>query len=218
MRSSFEGSLMSDLPVAKDSLETYLMVQMTSLFAGVLQMKEETTVKTLRSVYLTGLLLGVMLLITSGGWAQFKPETKAPIITNSYAEDTGPYGTVWKIYVEAEDRDADMDYVAVEVDQPGVGRYPTDYILLDPQHRNHLKGFLQWNTFSSRGTVLSEGTQITVRVSIIDKAGNESNKVVFPFTFVSGDKGQNRLPDVLDETLIPRLGYISIDLIRPDSG
>jgi hypothetical protein len=180
--------------------------------------KEELNVKTLRSLYPIGLLLGVMLLVHPAGWAQSKPETKGPVITNSYAEDAGPYGKAWKIYIEAEDANADMNYVAVVVDQPGQGRYATDYIQLDPQHRNHLNGFLQWNTFSSRAAVLKEGTQITVRVFIIDKAGNESNKVVLPFTFVSGVKGQNKLPGFIDETNIPRLGFISIQLMGQDSG
>jgi hypothetical protein len=175
-------------------------------------------VKTVRALYPIGLLLGVALLIHSAGWAPSEPETKGPVITNSYAEDSGPYGKVWKIYIEAGDANADMNYVAVVVDQPGVGRYPTDYIQLDPQHRNHLKGFLQWNTFSSRATVLKEGTQITVRVFIIDKGGNESNKVVFPFTFVSGVKGQNGLPGFIDDVDNPRLGFISIQLLGQDGG
>jgi hypothetical protein len=117
-----------------------------------------------------------------------------------------------------EDTDGDMDYVAVVVDQPGQGRYPTDYILVDPQDQNHLKGFLQWNTHRSKGAALKEGTQITLRVSIIDKAVNESNEVVFPFTFASGFKDHEALPASFDEENIPRLGLISIDLISPDSG
>ena len=55
-------------------------------------------------------------------------------------------------------------------------------------------------------------------VSIIDKAGNESNEVVFPFTFVSGVKVQDELPATFDQGNIPRIGYISIDLVRPDRG
>ncbi len=174
--------------------------------------------KTLKVFYFIGLLLGGMLIIASACWGQSKSDTRPPVITKSYAPDKGRYGTVWKIYIEAEDADADMDYVAVVVDQPGVGRYPPDYILLDPQHRNHLKGFLQWNTHSSKGAVLREGSQITLRVSIIDKAGNKSNEVVFPFTFVPETNDQDALRDPIDETIIPRLGHISIDLIGQDSG
>ena len=153
--------------------------------------------------------------IAHNGWTQARQGTHAPIITHAYAADKGPYGTIWKIYIEAEDTDADMDYVIVVVDQAGQGRYAPYRILLDPQHRNHLKGFLQWGTSSSGGGALQEGTQITVRISIIDKPGNESNEVIFPFTFVSGVRGRDELPAPFDDINIPRIGYIGIDLINP---
>lgn len=156
------------------------------------------------------------LSVAHNGWTQVSQGTHAPIITHAHASDKGGYGAIWKIYIEAEDTDADMNYVSVAVDQAGQGRYLPDRILLDPQHRNHLKGFLQWNTFSSGAGALQEGTQITVRISIIDKPGNESKEVIFPFTFVSGVKDQDKLPAPFDDTNIPRIGYISINLINPN--
>jgi len=47
-----------------------------------------------------------------------------------------------------------------------------------------------------------------------DKAGNESNEVVFPFTFESGVRSPypRQLPAPFDQGVIPRLGYIMIDL------
>jgi len=33
---------------------------------------------------------------------------------------------------------------------------------------------------------MTEWTQITLKVSVFDKAGNESNEVIFPFTFETG--------------------------------
>jgi hypothetical protein len=164
-----------------------------------------------------GLLLGVAVWVNPG-WTQSKPETKMPVILSSYALDKGQYGTIWKIYVEAEDMDADMTKIAVVVDQVGYGHYPTDFILLDPQHRKHLKGYLQWNTFSSKGAALKEGDHITLRVSIIDRTGNESKETVFPFTFVSGVQDQANLPAPFDQYNIPRLGYIGIDLVSPNKG
>lgn len=157
------------------------------------------------------------LFITSKGWTQPKPETKAPVITHSFAVEKGYYGYVWKIYIEAEDPDGDMLKVASVVEQTGYGRYPTDWIILKPQHRKHFKGYIQWNTFSSRTSYLREWTQITLKVSIVDKAGNESNEVVFPFTFESGIKDQYKykLPAPFDEGDISRLGYIHIDLFEP---
>jgi hypothetical protein len=139
---------------------------------------------------------------------------KAPVITNTFAVDKGHYGYIWKIYIEAEDPDGDMDKIAAVVDQMGYGSYPTDWTLLKPQYREHFIGYLQWNTFSSKTSFLPEWTRITMKVSIFDKAGHESNEVVFPFTFESGVKNQYeyQLPAPFDQWNIPRLGYIMVDL------
>jgi hypothetical protein len=141
-------------------------------------------------------------------------KTNTPVILNSFAAEKGDYGFIWKIYIEAENRNGDMDKIAVIVDQLGYGYYPTDWIILKPRYRKHFIGYLQWNTFSSKGSYLPGGTQITLKVSIFDQAGNESNEVLFPFTFESGIKNQypHQLPPPFDKGNIPRLGYIMIDL------
>jgi hypothetical protein len=184
--------------------------------------------KTFKLACLTGLMIALGFFFVAGGSAQSVLQGKGPVITNSYAVDKGPYGMIWKIYIEAESGDADMSKIAVVVDQPGQGRYPTDLILLDPQHRNHLKGYLQWNTLSPRGSALEEGTRITLGVSVIDRSGNESNEVAFPFTFVqnvrssnelsSGINEQEKFPSSFDDTDLPRLGNISIELTGQGSG
>ena len=137
-----------------------------------------------------------------------------PNISHAFAIDKGYYGYIWKIYIEAEAPNGDMDRIAVNVDQTGYGHYPTDWIILKPRHRKHFTGYLQWNTFSSKASYLPEWTQMTMKVSIFDKAGNESNKEVFPFKFESGVKHQleYRLPPPFDKANIPRIGHIMIDL------
>ncbi len=171
----------------------------------------------LKLVSLGILITGAVLLTVPSTWAQDK-SAKGPMITHFYAIDRGRYGINWKIYIEAEDADGEMTKIAAVVDQPGQGHYPTDFVLLDPQHRNRLHGFLQWNTFSSRGTALRDGTQIRLRVSVIDRAGRESKEVVFPFTFQSGVTDQGRKPAPFDQDNIPRIGYLSIDLVSPEEG
>lgn len=145
-----------------------------------------------------------------------QPVTKPPKIINSFAVEKGPYGYIWKIYIEAEDPEGDMDRIASVVEEPGFGSYPPDWIILKPQYRKYLKGYIQWNTRSVSGS-LPEWTQITLKVSIIDKAGNESNEVFFPFTFEHGIKSpyQYKLPPPFDTGNIPRIGYINIDLFPP---
>jgi hypothetical protein len=139
---------------------------------------------------------------------------KAPNITHAFAIDKGYYGCIWKIYIEAEAPNGNMDRIAVIVEQTGYGNYPTDWIILKPRYRQHFIGYLQWNTFSSKASYLPEWTQMTMKVSIFDKAGHESNEVVFPFKFESGVKHQleYRLPAPFDKANIPRIGHIMVDL------
>jgi hypothetical protein len=184
--------------------------------------------KTFKLAYLMGLMITMELSIVAMGSAQSMLQSKGPVITNFYAVDKGPYGMIWKIYIEAESRDADMSKIAVVVDQPGQGRYPTDVILLDPQHKNHLKGYLQWNTLSPGGSALQEGTRITLGVYVIDRSGNESNEVTLPFTFVqniisqnelsSAIKEQKQFPAPFDDADLPRIGNISVELTGQGTG
>jgi hypothetical protein len=164
-------------------------------------------------VYFIGVLL-LGLFTVSPGWSQTKPETKGPVITHAFAADKGYYGYIWKIYIEAEDPNEDMLRIALVLDGSGRSRYPTDWIDLKPKYRKYFKGYIQWNTFSSKAGYPIEWTQITLRVSILDKRGNESNEVVFPFTFESGipDPYEYKLPSPFDQGDLPRLGYVTIDI------
>ena len=114
-----------------------------------------------------GLLLVAIFICHSQGQGQSKSETKAPIITYSYAIDKGKYGYIWKIYIEAEDPDGDMLEIAAVADQVGYGLYQTNWTTLRPQYRKHLKGYVQWNTFSSKTFSLREWTQINLKLSIL---------------------------------------------------
>jgi len=175
------------------------------------------------------LLLALTFFVPCQGWTQalfpyegggeVKPGTHAPIITHSFAVERGSYGYIWKIYIEAEDQDGDMLRIASVVDQVGYGHYPTDWIYLKKEYGQNFKGYIQWNTFSSRASYLREWTQITLRVSVFDKAGNESNVIVFPFTFefVRGQY-EYKPPSPFDEGVLPRLGHIHINLIDPREG
>jgi hypothetical protein len=178
-------------------------------------------------LYLTSLLLALSFFVPGQGWTQLfpytggppKPGTHAPIITHSFAVEKGYYGYIWKIYIEAEDPDGDMLRIAAVVDQTGYGHYPTDWIYLKSPYQKHFKGYLQWNTFSSKASYLREWTQITLKVSVVDKAGNESNEVVFPFSFeITPGQYAYQLPAPFDQGDLPRLGYIRVDLYYPGEG
>jgi hypothetical protein len=173
--------------------------------------------KTKRILWLLSIVLGVLLLGASQDWAQPKPERRGPIITHAFAVEKGQYGYIWKIYLEAEDPDGQMLRIASVVDEAGTGRYPTDWIYLKPQYRKHFKGYLQWNTFSTNAGYMQEWTPITLRVSVFDKSGNQSNEVVFPFTFESTPgQYEYKLPPPFDQGNLAKLGNIMIDLYPSD--
>ncbi len=175
---------------------------------------------------LISLLLALTFFLPCKGWTQLfpysgggqpRPGTHRPIISHAFAVEKGYYGYIWKIYIEADDPDGEMLRIASVVHQVGVGGYPTDWIYLKPQHGKHFKGYIQWNTYSTMTSYLPEWTQISVTVSVVDKAGNESNEVVFPFTFeITPQQYAYKLPTPFDQGDVPRLGHIMVDLQNPD--
>ncbi len=159
-----------------------------------------------------------LLLVFSLGCASLpaSPQGTKPLITRAFInQERGNYGSILKIYVEADDPKGYMFRIATAVDQVGYGSYPTDWIYLKPQDQHHLLGYLQWNTFSVHASRMPEWTQITIKVSILDTDGNESNIVIFPFEFVSGAFPETPLPSPFDQGNIPMLGHIDIDLFNP---
>ncbi len=170
-----------------------------------------------RILWPLSIVLGVLLFGVSQDWAQPKPEKRGPIITHAFAVERGEFGYIWKIYLEAEDPDGQMLRIASVVDQAGTGRYPTDWIYLKPQYQNHFKGFIQWNTYSTKAGHMLEGTPISLRVSVFDKSGSESNEVIFPFTFeLTPGQYQYKLPPPFDQGDLAMLGNIMIDLYPSD--
>ena len=143
------------------------------------------------------------------------PNPNAPVIKQAFAIDRGMYGTVLRIYLEAEDPNGDMDQIVTQVHQPGYGNYFPDVIILKPQYRKSFKGFIQWNTYSSKTTAMHEWMWVTVRVSVVNKKGVASNVFEFPFTFETRAGEAPRPPAPFDQGDLPRIGTVSIDLYNP---
>jgi len=142
-------------------------------------------------------------------------EPRGPLITHAFTVEKIKYGDILKVYIEAEDPDGKMVRIATVVDQAGYGRYPISWVYLKETDRKHFKGYLQWNTFSSKTSILSEGTPITLTTSVFDKSGKRSNAFTFPITFESGVKRASsyQLPSPFDQKDVRRLGSIDIELM-----
>ena len=169
--------------------------------------------------WVSGVIVALVLFSGLQGWAQSRSESYAPVITHAFTVEKIMYGDILKVYIEAEDPDGKMVRIATVVDQAGYGRYPISWVYLKPTDRKHFKGYLQWNTFSSKASILPEGTPITLTVSVFDKFGNKSNAFTFPITFESGVKRASsyQVPSPFDQSDVTRLGYINIDLYNPSS-
>ncbi len=139
-----------------------------------------------------------------------------PVITHSFTVEKIKYGDILKVYLEAEDPEGEMVRIATVVDQAGFGYYPTSWVFVKAADRKHLKGYLQWNTFSSKTSIIPEGTPITLMVTVFDKSGQESNALTFPITFESGVKRASsyQLPSPFDQKDIKKLGFIDIELMN----
>ena len=157
------------------------------------------------------LFLAGVLVMPQEGLTQSRPEKNGPVITQAWAKSSGRLGTVLKLYIEANDPDADMLRIATVIDKGGTGHHPTDWTFIRPGDRRHLIGYLQWNTLGSKSGWIDEWTHLTIQVSVFDKAGNESNVVVFPFTFETGGL-RPKAAAPFDKGDIPRLGYVTTEI------
>ena len=165
--------------------------------------------------WVPGVMVILVLFSSPQGWAQIQSGSNAPVITHAFTVDKIKYGDILKVYIEAEDPQGEMMKIATVVDQAGYGRYPISWVYLKPTDRKHFKGYLQWNTFSSKTPYVSEWTPITLTVSVSDKFGNESNASVFPITIESGVKRASsyQVPSPFDQSDVKKLGSIDIDLM-----
>jgi len=163
----------------------------------------------------SGVVVALVLFSGLQGWAQSRSGSNAPVILHAFTVEKIMYGDILKVYIEAEDPQGEMFKIATVVDQAGSGRYPTSWVYLKPTDRKHFKGYLQWNTFSSKTPFVSEGTPITLTVSVSDKFGNQSNAFAFPITFESGVKRASsyQVPSPFDQGGVKKLGSIDIDLM-----
>jgi hypothetical protein len=136
-------------------------------------------------------------------------------ITHAYTVGRIGYGDILKVYIEAEDPNGGMVRIGTVVDQAGYGRYPISWVYVKPTDRKYFKGYLQWNTFSPKTPTLSEGTPITLTVSVYDKSGKRSNAFTFQIMFESGVKRASsyQVPSPFDQKDIRKLGSINTELM-----
>lgn len=176
--------------------------------------------KSIATVLITGILVVFPMKAgdskSLGEWV-VKPGGSPPVITHWFASEELSHGDIWKIYLEAHDPDGDMRQFVCAFTQSGYGPYSSEYVIIKKRHRESMKGYLRFPSYVGAGRTLPEWTQLSLTIYIRDKAGNTSNKVVFPLVLSRGAK-QGTPPSPFDIGQLDELGTIAVELIDPQRG
>jgi hypothetical protein len=134
--------------------------------------------KTWLAIGLSGLLLGCASFRsqTYETKSQEKPG-HAPVIVDYYAPEVMRPGSTWKIFLRAEDKDANMKYISAELWQAGVGDYSTDLSWIKDGDRGELEGYLTMYIPPDQTLIWD---QFELRLLIRDSQGKRSEYVKLP--------------------------------------
>jgi hypothetical protein len=156
----------------------------------------------------------VMVCCTTLAERQTKPRGSQPVITHSFASEKLSHNEKWKIYLEANDPDGDMRQIVADVGRRR-SRSRFNYVGIKEGDRAKLFGYLDCMIWSGIGTERNEWDELTLTLSIRDKGGNTSNRVVFPLA-LSQEVKQGSPPPAFEAGGLKKLGTIWVDLaIRP---
>ena len=135
-----------------------------------------------------------------------------PVILDSYAPSQIRPGATWRVYIRAKDPDGDMKETIQVLMRGGSGPFKTTFAPLRAEHSAEMGGFFFLRTPSSAQADYSRlgFTGLTLRITIRDCQGNQSEQVEFPlhFTFEAAHDLPPEWNDVADRSL----GAVMIDL------
>jgi len=134
---------------------------------------------------LIALVLGVLLFSCSPLGIEdydqvFKEKGHPPNIVDYYAPEVIRPRATWKIYLQAEDKDGDMAYVATMLYQAGFGYYARDFTRLEGKDRKKCAGYISLNTPSDARLTADK---FTMEILVRDSQNNQSETIQLPLTF-----------------------------------
>jgi hypothetical protein len=135
-----------------------------------------------------------------------------PVIEDYYAVKAVRPGETWNIYLRAKDADGDMKYIAATLHGAGTG-YDTSETELKGENRAEFAGYLLLETPLDLDLVTSMES-LSMKIFIRDWAGNESEAINLPLTFVEHETHES-IPGKLQDAAKNRLGAIDIDILSP---
>jgi hypothetical protein len=125
----------------------------------------------------------------------------APVILTAFASTEARQGESWKIFLQAEDRDGDMNRIVCTLEQPGGGPQPMSIIGIRDDRRRIMSGYIYLNIASP---FVSPFATCRLTIQIQDKKGNLSNPFSFSLSWHPRAVQQTPPPGVFqDEDLGP---------------
>jgi len=103
-----------------------------------------------------------------------------PVILDSYAAESVRPGATWRVFLEAQDADGDIQSIIAQVVQPGIGYYPVDFTYIKEADRAGFAGYLILRT-PRDSNLLQEYVEVTL--TLLDCEGNKSEPVKFTLRF-----------------------------------
>jgi hypothetical protein len=133
----------------------------------------------------------------------FAEKGQPPVLIDYYAAAVIRPGTAWKIYLEAEDKDGDMAYIATMLYQTGFGYYATDYTRLTGNEKKEFAGYVALRTPPEASLTQDK---FTMEVLVRDRQSNSSEIIKLPLTFSQVER--ENIPDKWQAVVKNRLGVM----------
>lgn len=131
-----------------------------------------------------------------------------PVISDSYASQNVKPGTVWKIYLEAEDKDGDMKKIVAAI-APGPQSFLNySFVSVAEEERAHLAGYIFVKTPPSPSL---QGKMFHLTLFVQDREGRKSKSVGFLLHFTEQSEAEVDLPEKWQHASTNRLGGIFSD-------
>lgn len=131
-----------------------------------------------------------------------------PVILDSYAPQNVKPGTVWKILVEAEDKDGDMKKIVAAI-APGPQSFLTfSFVFIQEEEGEHLAGYIFVKTPRSSSL---QGKMFHLSLFVQDKEGRKSKSVGFLLHFTEESGSEFELPEKWQHPSTNKLGGIFSD-------
>jgi hypothetical protein len=142
-----------------------------------------------------------------------------PMILDSYAAESVRPGATWRVYLEAQDADGDIQSIITQLVQPGIGYYPPDFTYIKGAEREGFAGYLILITPPDYW-LLQEYVEATLTIQ--DCEGNKSEPVKFTLRFDNkSGYGPQEVPEKWQTAAKNKLGTIMVEIrstVRDNQG